>query len=161
MKQVAFKDSQEAAFRRMLRDAIKRGPFTKSERDVTLAMANHWLHHKGGRKPFIHPSREIMAKKAGVSVKTVSRVLDTLRTIGAIVPVSGLKGGKGKATQYSFKAWQLMAYCGCDWLDEFARGASINVPVSNAKCPGIVGTKCPTVLTDVSSNLSQVGYGDE
>jgi hypothetical protein len=157
MRQIAFKDSQEAAFRRFVRDAIKRGPFTKSERDVTLAVVNHWLHHKGGPKPFIHPSRESMAKKAGVSVKTVSRALDLLRMIGGISAVSSIKGGKGKATQYRVNAWQLMAYCGCDWVDEFTRGATANVSVSTAKCLGMVGTKCPTVLRDVPTHLSQVG----
>ena len=46
-----FKDSQEAAFRRVVRSQIKRGPFTKGQRDALLAFINHWFQHrtsKGG-----------------------------------------------------------------------------------------------------------------
>lgn len=133
MTPVQFKDSQEAAFRRMVRDAVRKGPFTRAERDVTLAIINHWFHHKGGAKPFIHPSREAVAKKAKVSVKTVSRALEMLRTIEALRPVSGIGGGKAKATQYKVSLPHLMAYCGCNWVDEFMRGYRANVPVSGVE----------------------------
>lgn len=125
----SFKDSQEAAFRRMVRHAIRKGPFTRAERDVTMTVINHWFHHKGGAKPFIHPNREAIAKKAKVSVKTVSRSLEMLRTIGALVAVSGTSGGRAKATQYRVSVPPLMVYCGCDWVHDFMRGYRENVPV--------------------------------
>lgn len=153
MSNKSFKDSQEAAFRRIMREAIRKGPFTKSERDITLAVINHWFHHKGGSKPFIHPSRESIATKAGVSIKTVSRALDMLRTIGVLVPVSGLGGGKAKATRYEVSILHLMTYCGCDWVDEFMRGYYRNVPLNDTKMSRYrlndSGSKCPTVLYDV------------
>lgn len=128
-----FKDSQEANFRRMVRQAVRKGDFTKGERDVTLAVINMWFHHKGGPKPYIHPGREKIAKKAGVTVKTVSRCLSMLRSAGVLVAVNGLSGGGKIATKYTVNVWSLMTLCGCDWVDEFMRGRGKNVPLSSAE----------------------------
>jgi hypothetical protein len=157
LSQISFKASQEAAFRRLIRDSIKRGSFTKSERDVTLTVINHWLHHKGGAKPFIHPSREAIAKKAGVSIRTVASCFGMLRAAGILVPVSGIRGGKGKATQYKVDARALMVLCGCDWLDEFITGRLANCTVSLPNLHAITVQKLHTVLYDDKGYPSQRG----
>lgn len=151
----AFKDSQEAAMRRMVRTAVRNGPFTRAERDVTLAIVNHWFHHKSGPKGFIHPSREAIAKKAKVCVKTVSRSLDVLRGNTILVPVSGIGGGKAKATRYNVDLHSLMVVCGCVWATEFLRGASANVPVSGAEMSRYGRDKMSHCLNDVASTLRQ------
>ena len=125
-----FKDSQEAAFRKMVRAAVRKGDFTKSERDITLALVDLWFHHKGGPKPYIHPSRAKVGRKAGVTEKTVSRALAMLRAANVLTAISGTKGGQGRATQYRLNIWPLMTLCGCDWVDEFMRGYRENVPVN-------------------------------
>jgi hypothetical protein len=119
---VTFKDSHEANFRRMVRAAIRKGGFSKGERDVTLAIVNHWFHHKGGPKDYIYPGRAKIAKKAGVSIRTVASTLSMLRDVGALVPVSHLMGGGGTATRYRIDTVALMSFCGCDWVNEFFNG---------------------------------------
>lgn len=95
-----FKNSQEAAFRRIVRGKIKNGPFTKSERDVALAFFNHWFFHRTSSKKVIHPGREKLSKKSGVSISTVKRTLEMLREHKAIIAVGYLHGLYGKATEY-------------------------------------------------------------
>jgi len=162
----SFKDSQEAGFRRMVRDAIRRGPFTKSERDVTLAVVNHWFHHKGGPQSSIRPGRDALAKKAGVSVRTVASVLSMLRTIEAIEPVTGLNGGylhggRGMTTHYTVNPWPLMVFCGCDWVDDFMRGSSQNCTVSGGVFARFWRAKIAHCSYDVGTSLSQGGETDE
>lgn len=129
----AFRDSQEAAFRRIIREAVNKGPFTKSERDVTLAMVNHWFHHRKGRNGFIHPGREKIAKRAKVTVKTVSRTFAVLRAAGILMPISGVFGGGNQSTRYTVNTHALLVYCGCDWVDEFRRMTGTFVPATEAK----------------------------
>lgn len=126
----AFKDSHEAAFRRMVRAAIKKGPFSRAERDITLAIVNHWFHHKGGPKKFIHPSRESIAKKSGTCVRSVASAFAMLRDCDILRPVSGMKGGRRKATHYTVDVWTLMVFCGVTWVEEFLSGAGRNCTVS-------------------------------
>ena len=126
-----FRDSQEAAFRRVVRDAVRNGGFTKGERDVTLALVNHWFHHRA--KGPIHPGREKLAKVAGVTIKTVSRTLGNLRAAMVILPVNEAFGGKAKATEYTVNIHMLLNLCGCDWLDNFTRKSGANVPVSGGE----------------------------
>lgn len=118
----AFKDSQEAVFRKLVRDAIRKAPFTKGERDVTMALFNHWLHHKGGPKPVIHPGRRKLARSAGVSIRTVAATLAMLRAATVIDTVSHAKGGWGTSTRYSVNVMALFTLCGCDWVDQFLAG---------------------------------------
>ena len=129
----AWKDSIDAAVRRLVRDAIRKGPFTKSQRDVTLAVANLWFHHKSG-DGFIHPGRDKLAKRAKVHVKTVSRTLEILRDAKAIKPVSNLRGGYGKSTRYVVDIWALTAHCGVE-LPEVIQGqlVALNVPQDQPK----------------------------
>ena len=64
-RMTSFIDSNEAAFRRAVRDAIRKSALTKSEQAVTLALANLWFHHKA--KGEMHPGREkIAAQGAGL-----------------------------------------------------------------------------------------------
>lgn len=152
----SFKDSQEAAFRRLVRGAIRKSEMTKSERDVTLAFVNHWLHHRNGKKAFVHPGREQIAKKAKVTVKTVSRTLAMLRAAGVLVPLKHLNGGKGKATEYRVNISALMVLCGCTWVDDFLRHHGLeNVPVYASKMSRYVRDKMSHRLTDVGSVVSQ------
>lgn len=123
-----FEKSQEAAFRRLVRQAIRKGPFTKSERDITLALFNHWFHHKNGPKSYIHPGRKKLAKKAGVTEKTVSRCLSMLRVSGVIRPLGPLKGNRYKATEYAVDPYALFVLCGCDWVDHFVRNVPSRMP---------------------------------
>lgn len=127
----AFKDSHEAAFRRMVRGAIKKGPFSRAERDITLAIVNHWFHHKGGPKKFIHPSREAIAKKSGTCVRSVASAFAMLRDCDILRPVSGMNGGRHKATHYTVDVWKLMVFCGVTWVEEFLSGAGQNCTVSS------------------------------
>lgn len=154
-----FKDSQEAAFRRIVRDAVRKAEFTKSERDVTLALVNFWFHHKGNGKP-IHPGREKLAARAGVTIKTVSRVLSMLRAAQVLRPVSNLNGGFKTATKYAVSIPHLMTLCGCDWMDQFMRGAMRNVPVAESEMSRLRRDKMSHGNNSVGTGLSQVGGTD-
>lgn len=136
----SFKDSQEAAFRRLVRDAIRKGDFTKGERDVIIALVNHWFHHKGKNKGIVHPGRAKLAKKAGVSVRTVASTLAMLRAAGAISVVEYPNGGRN-ASRYSINIRPLMTLCGCDWVDDFLRGAADNCTVYAAKIAQFPGSE--------------------
>lgn len=142
-----FQQSQEASFRRMVRDAIRKGPFTSAEAKVTLALVNHWFHHKGAR-PIIHPGREKLAKRSGVgSIKTVSRALAMLRAATVIETVSHARGGWGKSTHYRVHIARLMTLCGCDWIDQFL---GQNVPHSFPEMSHKMGDKMSHGLNDTS-----------
>lgn len=114
-----FRDTQEFAFRKSVRDAIKKAGFTKSYRDVTLAIVNLWLHRKSHVDGVIHPGREKIAKKAGVTVKTVSRTMAGLRDAGVLETVSHAHGGWNSSTRYKVNLVPLFGHCGCrlpEWI---------------------------------------------
>ena len=96
----SFAESREAAFRTRIRNLVKRGPFTKAERDVLLAFVNHWLHHRKDKEGVVYPGRKRLAKKAGVTGRTVTSALAMFRASGIIVAVAHLEGRDGKATEY-------------------------------------------------------------
>jgi hypothetical protein len=106
-----FKDSQEASFRRIIRQTIRKGPFTKSEREVVLAFINHWFQHRKSTKGVVHPGRKKLAKRAGVSIRTVASVLDLLRTHGVIDAKAHLHGLHGNATEYTVCTVALTELC--------------------------------------------------
>lgn len=123
-----FKKSQEAAFRKCVRDAIRQSySFTKSQRDVVLYIANLWLHHRNGREGVIRPGRERIAKKANVSVRTVASVMADMRDAGVLIPVAYPKGGR-RATQYKMRISKIFEYCGHE-MPEWMRGELIEVTV--------------------------------
>ena len=95
-----FGDCKESVYRKTMRKCVVMAEITKSERDVALALLDIWFQHRNGPNGCIYPSRETIANRARVSVKTVSRTLDMLRRIGALVVVSNTNGGRNRATQY-------------------------------------------------------------
>ena len=143
----------------MVRDAIRKGDFTKGQRDVTLALVNTWFHHRGGPKGYIHPGRKALAKKAGVCVRTAASTLAMLRASGVCLPIANLKGGQGAATRYKLNLHALLTLCGCDWLDTFMSGYTRNCTVKTEELHGKVGQKLHTVLKTSRSDkcLSQEG----
>lgn len=149
----AFKDSHETAYRRLMRGAVRKGLLTKGERDVTMALLNVWFHHRNGPKKFIHPSRAAIAKKAGVSEKTVSRTLYLLRSCGALIVMSDLRGGHHRATRYRFDDLALLVMCGLDIEVFNAAMTGKNAITYRDICPAKnrqnTGTKCPTVYKTV------------
>lgn len=111
-RQSDFSHSEEAAFRRRVRDAIRLAKFTKFERDIILALVNHWFEKRNRDGGVIHPGRQKLAKKAGgVSIKTVSRCLNALRQEGVLGVHGHLDGKGGKATEYSLAIHKLTALC--------------------------------------------------
>ena len=109
---VAFKDSQEAAFRRVVRGTIRKSNLSRGQRDVLLAFVNHWFHHKTKADGVVHPGRTKLAKKSGASVETVKRTLDMLRRAGVLTAVAHLNGLHGNATEYTVSVPHLIDLCG-------------------------------------------------
>lgn len=107
-----FSQSKEAEFRRNIRSLVRKGPFTKSERDTVLAFLNFWFAHRNNNDGVIYPGRYRIAKSAGgVSIKTVSRCLKMLRDEGVIAAHCNLNGFEGKATEYSVSIARLCILC--------------------------------------------------
>lgn len=142
--------------RRLVRDAIRKGPFTKSQRDVTLAVLNHWFHHKAKSQP-IHPGREKLAAKAKVSIRTVATTLAMLRAAGVLTAVSNLKGGHDTATKYRVNMPALLTLCGCDWLDDFIAGYARNCTVVAPGIARLGSAKIAHGNKSVAPHLSQEG----
>ena len=122
MTPIQFKDSQEAAFRRMVRDAVRKGPFTLGQKEITLALVNLWFHHRNGPDGFIHPGREKLARKTKLSIRLVADTLAMLRAAGVLHVVSHGKGGWGTSTRYKMNLVALLTLCGCNWVDQFLAG---------------------------------------
>lgn len=137
---IGFGESQEATFRRVVRDQIRRGPFSKGQRDALLAFMNHWFVHRSSKCGVVHPGRKRIAKKAGVTVKTVSRLFEILRFYGAIEVVDNLNGLRGNATEYTVNTEVLSAVCRLKKADWRKTVGHLSLPSG--------GTKCPTVLGD-------------
>lgn len=146
-----FKRSSEYAYRRFVREMIRKGPFTKSERDVTLALVNHWFHHKSSPKGYIHPGRKKLAKKAGVSVRTVASTLAMLRDWGAIQALNHLNGLHGNATEYVVDEYALIAFC-----DGVAHEQILRLAVNGVQnCTGSGRAKIAHRINTVRSNPNQ------
>jgi len=146
-----FKDSREDKHRRLVRSKIRKGPLTKSQRDVTLALVNHWFHHKGGAKGYVHPGRKKLAKKAGTSVRTVASTLAILRDWGVLKVVAHLHGLHGNATEYLVDEYALIAFCDEVSAKQIARLATNGVQ----NCTGAGVQKLHTVINNVERNPSQ------
>lgn len=142
--------------RRLVRDAIRKGPFTKHERDVTLAFFNHWFHHKS-KCEIVHPGRRKLAKTARTTEKTVSRTLAKLRAAWVIEPVANLHGGHNTATKYRVNLPALFSLCGFDWMDDLVRGRLPNVPVVRSEMSRLLGDRMSHGNKSVAHRLSQEG----
>lgn len=133
MATISFKDSQEAALRRFIRSIIKTAPdLTKTDRLVTLAVMNHFFHHKSKKEP-IHPGRKKIAKAANCSIRMVASTFAKLRAAGVLIDDGYLKGGYGRATRYHVNTRALIVLCGCDLPDELALSSSWFCTVDSAK----------------------------
>lgn len=125
-----YAGSPEAAFRRFVRQSIRKAPITRSDRDILTSLANFWFHHEGNGRGYIHPGREKLAARARVSIVTVARCLQKLRDAGVIAIVSHPNGGWGTATRYKVNITQLLRFCGHKFPDEMA-GELASISTSN------------------------------
>lgn len=127
VRRKSFRDTQEATFRRLQRDKVRKSHLTRAERDVLLAFLNHWFHHRHDGP--VHPGRKKLAKRARVSLRMVNYTLAMLREFGVIEAVSFETGncaeGMGMATEYTLDVWNLTILCAedkdvlIDWRREF------------------------------------------
>jgi hypothetical protein len=157
--QQEFTDSIEFAVRRFVRTVIKKAKISKFERDIVLALANHWFHHY--QKGVIYPGRNGIAKKAKCSVKTVSRTFDQLRKARALIVISRPNGEGQKPTVYKLNIINLLIFCGCNIPDTIG-GELIEMSHHfSQKCLTTGGTQSPTVKDNVErseKSFSNVKY---
>jgi hypothetical protein len=156
----SFRDSNEASWRRFIRECIRKSGLTKSEQAVTLALVNVWFHHKA--KGEMHPGREKIAKASRTSVRTVAHTLAMLRDAGCLIPISHEHGG-GKSTRYRFKLVALAVFCGAklpDWIEgELVPVCVQNSPVPEAKIARRTRAKIAHGLKDVPMGKIAVSQG--
>ena len=158
-RKYSYRDSHEAQFRRIVRHVIRQGPFTKGQRDVTLALFEHWFYHKSGPRDYIYPGRTKLSKKARVSINTVKRTLAMLRAADILHPISSPKGEGQKPTCYRVEVINLMTLCGSDWVNIFMRGAyskGAKWPTTfEQNGPPLAGQNGPQYKRDVEGILSK------
>ena len=94
----------------------------------------------------VHPGRKKIARKAKVTIKTVSRVFEILRHYGVITAEAHLNGLQGCATLYSVSIMHLDALCRVSKPDFRYTVGQLSLPKGE--------TKCPTVLDDASNVIS-------
>ena len=157
MSSKSFTDSDEAAFRRIVRSCIQKGPFTKSQRDVTKAFFEHWFYHKSGPKNYVHPGRKRLAKKSGVTVITVARTLAMLRAAGVIIAIDGANGHGKKPTKYVVNVMALFTLCGAGWADHFVR----NVTPRSAKMIHQLAYRNDTQIKVASKHIPSQDFGGD
>lgn len=117
----AWRDGEAASFRRLIRDAVRKGPFTRAERDITLATVNHWIYHASHGAQYMHPGRAKIGKKAQASEASVKRLFSRLRRASVLWAQAHIRGGRGKATEYTVDLIALLKFCGCE-IPEAAEG---------------------------------------
>lgn len=121
-----FKDSAEAAFRRMVRESVRgASDLTRAERDATLVLLNLWFHHRSGARGHIMPTKEMVAKKAKVSPRSVCTLFTKLRASGVLVASSKTTGGRSRPTRYRLNISNLLTLCGCEF-PEWIAGISLS-----------------------------------
>lgn len=107
-----FADSQAMLWHRFVRKSIKGAPITRAQRDVLVSVFNFWVHHQGKGNALVYPGREKLARRAKVTIKTVSRSLALFRERDVLTVVSHPKGGWGTATHYALNLDALLMLCG-------------------------------------------------
>jgi hypothetical protein len=110
----AFNSTPDGAFRKAVRDAIRKSYLSKSQQAVVVAVVNLWFYHRNGPKGHIHPGRTLLAKKAKVSVRTVATTLAMMRDGNALIAIGRLRGEGQKPTQYRVDLRALFDFCGAD-----------------------------------------------
>ena len=127
-----FNASIEAAWRRILRQAISESGMTRGQKAVTTKIVDLWMHHRNGPKGYIHPGREKLAKAAKVSVRTVATTLSELRSAGVLRVVGRPKGEGQRPTEYAISTLRLLDLCGVDRPD-WAEGELAEVACKTGK----------------------------
>lgn len=135
-----YKDSAEAAARKVVRDMIRKAGFSRSEREVILAVVNLWFYHKNGLKGYIHPGRKLLAKRADVSIRTVATTLGKLRDAGVLQAIANRKGEGQKPTHYTVDLIALFEACGHEFPKELEGNL---VPVFS-------GTNCTPLYSEIA-----------
>ena len=97
----AERAKKEGMYLRRIIRRNKGGILTNSEVKVLVLLVNLWLYHRNGPKGYIHPGCSLIAKKVKVHRNTVSTSLDLFRTLGIAKAIKHIKGGNGRATQYT------------------------------------------------------------
>jgi hypothetical protein len=113
----SFRDSRQHKTNLLIRWAIRRLHHTKlfkGEKAVLLALFNHAMHHDGDTYA---PGRELLAKRAGVSVRTVARAMDRLREMLVIRNVAYANGAHNRKTQFTIDWNALFALIGIKMTD--------------------------------------------
>lgn len=133
-----FADSQEATFRRKLREQVRNSYLTSAEKAVTTSFLNHWFVHR--HKGAVYPGRKRLAKRTGFHVNSVKAVLSLLREFGVIEAVAHLAGQNGKATEYTVNVERLITLCGVPKLvlkrwRSVKRGPKMSGSGGDKKCP--------------------------
>lgn len=72
----------------------------------------------------MHPGRDKLARKAGVSIAAVKRTLALLREKKVLIPVAHLNGLHGKATEYVVDISALLDLCQMQKSDIAVNGGS-------------------------------------
>ena len=146
-----FRKSMEAAFRRTVRQAIKRAPLTRAEREITIVLTNLWFVHRNGQFGFIHPSKRAIAKRARCTERTVQRCLQMLKGADVLTITKNEKGGKRLAPHYRLSITALLTLCNADIPTETEgylkamHTTDSESPIdgkSNGKLPQPKGDKC-------------------
>ncbi len=154
--QKQFKDTPDAAYQRMVRSAIRKSEMTKSDRDITVALVNLWFYHRNGPKGYIYPGRKRLAKKARVTIKTVSRCLAKLRAGGMVTPVENLYGEGQNPTHYTVNIHAILVFCGATWIDEYVRNMTQNVsPLYAQNVSPLAGQNVPQSICKQNMSKSE------
>lgn len=110
LQPMAFKVSNEFAFRRNWRECMRKAPLSRRELDAAMYLLNLWFYHKA--KGVMSPGNKQIAKKVGCGVWTVSQTLRKLRDTGVLVVIGCDNGGRGGATRYRLDTSMLVALYG-------------------------------------------------
>lgn len=159
-----FTDSQTASIQRMTRSGIRKSEMlSKGERDVILALVNHWFHHRGKDGGRISPGRKKLAKVADVSIRTVASTLAMLRDAEVITVVARPNGEGQKPTIYTLDLRMLWAFLGMD-LPEVKEG--VLVPLTGVQnCtpndPPLACKNCTQSIRDVETVLARESAATE
>lgn len=99
--------------RREFRRMVQKSDFTSAEKEMLLDYINLWITHRN-KLGYIHPGRDLTAKRRKRSIKTVSRARKKFAGLGFMKPIAYQKGGTGKATCYTLDLDAIR-----EWLEPF------------------------------------------
>jgi hypothetical protein len=146
-----FHKSPHAAERRFFREAVKKSPLTRAQKDILAAVANLWLHHRNGPRGVIHPGREKLARITKTSVRTVASTLGMLRNAGVLTAVARPNGEGQRPTEYTMSLSAMCDLCGVE-MPKHAAGELVELPQMQPKWCAISG---PVVHTTLHTTMGQ------